>query len=159
MKVRRSLLPALVLLSILGHITVGQGRFWKHEMNLRGQFKLFIEYQRTGQWEKVAELRGDYYSKGRERIKYSSEEKRRMIKQLQARPMLSLDNTRTAFGTSTDNLSLPLNKQYRGVYAFVQFCDEPNCVHIETRVSAYTASGRWFFTPLERDFYEAPTKR
>jgi hypothetical protein len=155
MSVRRSILIACVLLSIPGHIIVGQGRFpATYEKNLSKRFKSFIESQRSGQWERVSELLGDYYSKGRKRIRYSPDQKRRMIEQLCARPMLNPDMTRTGGSVGTDNISLPLNQQYRWIYAFVQFCDGPNCIPIETTLTAYTDKGQWFFTPLDEDFYK-----
>lgn len=155
MKVTRSILVACVLLSIPCLIIVGQGRFpANYEKNLSERFKLFIRYQRRGQWDRVSELLGDYYAKGRKRIRYSPKQKRRMIEQLRARPMLSLDITRTGFSVCTDNMSMPLNQQYRWIRAFVKFCDGPNCIPIETNLNAYTDQGQWFFTPLEEDFYK-----
>jgi hypothetical protein len=153
MKATKLLIFLSLLLTVLAMPAFGQPSSVKRPGRLTQRLQLFIEYQHTGRWNKVAGLIGDYYCVGRNKLKYTPEQKRRVIEQLRARPMLSLDMARTVVGAGTDQFSLPPNKQYRWVNAFVKYCDNPNCLYIETRLGAYADRGDWFFTPLDKEFY------
>src|SRR5882672_6115747 len=143
----------IALLSSSSLVSAQRSSGAAYQKNFDDRLKLFVEYQRTERWDKVEELLGDYYCIGRRREKYSPSQKTRMLEGLKARPMLELDMVRTNVAVGTDNISLPMNKQYRWVYAFIRFCYGPNCIHIPSRLVGYMNNRKWFFTPSDLEFY------
>ena len=156
LKMKTTKLASIAIIVLLSSSALGSAQRSStaaYQTNLHERLKLFVEYQRNERWDKVAELLGDCYFVGGRRAKYSQSQKTQMIEDLKARPMLELDLVRTNVAVGSDNISLPMNRQYRWVYAFIRFCDGPNCIHIQSRLVGYMNNRKWFFTPSDVEFY------
>lgn len=113
------------------------------QARFKERFDLFIEYHRTKQWDEVSALMGDFYG-GRERKKYTPEQKRQMIGQISSRPMLNFTLDKIIF--STEILSKPLSKRWWSIWGEAEYLEDDKSVKRKVVFTAYRYKGEWFFS-------------
>ena len=113
------------------------------QARFKERLDLFVEYQRTKQWDKVSSMLGELNG-GRDRKKYSVEERRKLIEQLSSKPISNFALNKIIF--STEILSRPLSKRWWYVLGTAEYAEGDKSVRAPTRFTAYRHKGEWFFS-------------
>jgi hypothetical protein len=120
------------------------------DARLNERLKLYVECQRNNQWDKVAELLGEYLG-GEKKRKLMPEQKRWLLEKLREKPMVNFTRQRTTF--STWILGQPLEARYWDIEGTAEYQERDIVTKERAIILAYLDQGEWFFTPRVIDQY------
>lgn len=117
------------------------------ERQLIARLNLFTEYQRVGEWDKVALMLIDSVNGE----KLTEEQKEHRLALIKARPVISFVPEATV--ESTANLSRQLNQREWQILGCAEYRDNARTVRFRAMVFAQLRMGQWVFTGFSKSLY------
>jgi hypothetical protein len=112
------------------------------QARLKERLDLFIEYQRTKQWNNVSDLLGEFYGSNRKR--FTSGLKRELIGYISNQPMLNFTLNKIFF--STKILGKSLSEKWWSLSGTAEYDVDGRPVQKKTILIAYWYKGDWYFS-------------
>jgi hypothetical protein len=118
------------------------------------RLNLFVESQRTGNWDRVSELLGPFFCE-RERKKYSDAQRQWTVDYLRHEPMARFTPTLVTFTTAI--LSRPFDKRWWFIAGDAEYSTGTTPASRPAQITAYRYRGKWYFSLREiTDFGSKP---
>ena len=113
------------------------------------RLQLFVDYQRTEQWDKMAELLVDFHfgETRRQKVKYTEDEKNQTVDIIKKQGIEDFKPQQIIF--STLNLSSPLSRQEWDVFGCAEYELNGRPVKGMAQIRVYCQNRKWVFGYFE----------